>query len=176
MAASVDDIDSLAVELSRLSTVEAKMEAFSRWSTLRQDTLPIVQLSSNGATNGDVGPPMAENEMRKIAELFHQHGMTSELMHGFFSHPSNSGYPDLVLDTLPCANHQVQGNTCPKAGISTCAGCKLVRYCSKVCKHHAQNVIWSMRPITVHDRTANWLIGAVTSKVCVECLSRSFKD
>jgi hypothetical protein len=129
MATSVDAFDSLAAELSRSSTVEAKIQAFTRWSKLNQDILPVIQYNRHVVTKGDVGPALSQDRMKMFTLLCLRNGMSPELMQGFYSR--SSGYPDLVLDTIPCANHETQP-ACGNAVTSTCSGCQIVRYCSKV--------------------------------------------
>jgi hypothetical protein len=128
MPPSVADLNNLDVELSRWSTVEAKVEALFRWPQLEDEILSLCTSLNFHDGCGDFGGLMSQATPWKFGELILKHGISPEHM----LQKPNSGPLDIPLDVLPCANHGTRGLDCAKAGVSTCTGCKIVRYCSTV--------------------------------------------
>jgi hypothetical protein len=132
MAPTVGNLDSLAAELSRLSTVEDKMLAFSKWGNAQQQGLPSVRLHSNGQTSGTAEGATTASEAEMIHSLLAKNGLTPQFLQQHLLSEKNLVRSNVMLGALPCANHRIGVPTCGKPGTLTCSGCKLVRYCSAV--------------------------------------------
>jgi hypothetical protein len=130
----VDVLDALDAELSRLSTIEAKLDAISRWAADHtHQGVPSVLLSSQGTASGDTRAlhvdPDAPDHM---SEILSKHGIDRDV---YFQHVSRGGMDSGMhaLDVLPCAAVDAgKGQKCPKDGTMACGNCKIVKYCSKV--------------------------------------------
>jgi hypothetical protein len=137
MTPSVDSLDSLEAELSRLSTTDSKLTAIARWAhagPAPTDDIARVHLTSHGTT---IGEDLLENrngaQGMALYDLLERHDITLE---AYMRHTVRGGgaSTEFVLDVLPCAHVDAgQFRKCAKNGTLTCASCKLVRYCSKVC-------------------------------------------
>jgi hypothetical protein len=129
----VDALDALDAELSRLSTIEAKLDAISRWSGPREaSTRPAVLLFSDGKTGGAQDARPSKAMTKAFSTLLSRHGITPQ-MYQQRAMQGDSALSKHILETLPCA-HVVAGRgwKCAGEGKLTCSSCKLVRYCSKV--------------------------------------------
>jgi hypothetical protein len=136
MTPSVDSLDSLEAELSRLSTTDSKLAAIAQWAhdgPAPSDDIARVHLTSHGTTIGeDLLKNMNETQGTAFSELLERHGITPD---AYMRHTLRGGgaSTEFVLDVLPCAHVDAgQLQKCPKKGTLTCASCKLIRYCSKV--------------------------------------------
>jgi hypothetical protein len=129
----VDALDALDAELSRLSTIEAKLDAISRWSGPGEaGTVPSVLLSSDGKTGGAQDARPSKAVTKAFSTLLSRHGVTPQ-MYQNHAMQGDLGLSKHILDMLPCA-HVVAGRgwKCAGEGKLTCSSCRLVRYCSKV--------------------------------------------
>jgi hypothetical protein len=134
MASPLDNLDSLDEELSRLSNDEAKLKAANDYiDTARMKTTSSVNMSSHGFTTG-MDDTFDEMSQKSFDQLLGKHGLSSDAFGQYMLRTLHLRRgPNVVLDVLPCANvDPALDISCPHPGILTCAGCKLVRYCSKV--------------------------------------------
>jgi hypothetical protein len=135
MAPSVDSLDSLEAELSRLSTTDSKLATIARWPPVgpaTADDIARVHLTSYGTTIGeDLLKNRNATQGTAFSDLLERHGITPD---AYMRHTLRGGgtSTEFILDVLPCAHVDAgQFRKCAEKGTLTCASCKLVRYCSK---------------------------------------------
>jgi hypothetical protein len=110
MVFPVGDLDSLALELSRLSTSDAKLEALSNWMARTPkdpaQNVPLTHLNSRGPITGPVDRPLnhSESEAEPFSTLMAQHGITLPIVQKLLLRGNAANDRNVMLEHMPCAN------------------------------------------------------------------------
>ena len=127
MSSPLQELDNA---LSQLSTVKEKAGKIA--SYLEKFGSPAAFHYPAGG-NVDALEPDAPFSESAFYNLLLQHGVSSsDLRHAYSMLPSHSR---LILDATPCAfiDHATR-EECLEGGTAFCTSCRLVTYCSKVCR------------------------------------------
>lgn len=130
---------SLVESLKRLSTADEKLSTINQYLQELEDPPPF-QLQSNSGTPSHPYYKDLNTDIEKLHALVEEHGLVDGMTKLVDSRcervtlKQGTHFPP-PLKTIGCGNHDVcKKRFCENDALKFCAGCRLIKYCSKACQ------------------------------------------